>query len=401
MAPPTSRSKRTSPRPPRSPPAGTGTRASCEREQDRIFARRPGSSSATASRCAARRLLHVHRRRRAARHHARRRRRLHAFSNVCRHRAGPVARGRGPPQVADVRLPRLDLQSRRQAAGRRPSGTGSVLREATSRACPPVRVETWGPFLFVCLDPAAPPLPEVLGAIPAETSHLPLTHMTPLQEGRLRGRVQLEGLRRQLPRGVPHPDRAPRALQEIDYRAYSVETAAFHSKQHAPIRSKSEESLYRREPARRARARGALLLGVPEHDAQPLPGQPADEHHPAARAPRRTLTRFEWYVLEPEQPRRRRGVRAVLRVLRSGPAGGHRDLRGRPEGPAFAHVRPTGVTRCARERRPPFPRAADARAEVGLRARTPSFRRSSSGTRPSGPACWGCRDSSCRRRSRP
>jgi choline monooxygenase len=34
----------------------------------------------------------------------------------------------------------------------------------------PVRVDRWGPFVFVCLSPDAPPLLEVLGAIPAEVA---------------------------------------------------------------------------------------------------------------------------------------------------------------------------------------------------------------------------------------
>ena len=164
---------------------------------------------------------------------------MHAFSNVCRHRAGPVARGRGPPQVAAVRLPRLDLQPRRQAPRRRPSGTACSCFEKSQQSLPAARVETWGPFVFVNLDPAAPAARARCSARSRRRrAHLPLDAHEPLQEGGLRGRVQLEGLRRQLPRGLPHPDRAPRALQGARLpRPTASRPRPFHSKQHAPIRS--------------------------------------------------------------------------------------------------------------------------------------------------------------------
>ena len=47
----------------------------------------------------------------------------------------------------------------------------------------------------------------------------------------------------------------PELFQELDYRAYKVETADYHSKQHAPIRSKKEDSLYRRDSPRARRRR--------------------------------------------------------------------------------------------------------------------------------------------------
>jgi hypothetical protein len=34
----------------------------------------------------------------------------------------------------------------------------------------------------------------------------------------------------------------PALFRELDYAAYRVETARFHSKQHAPIRERAEES---------------------------------------------------------------------------------------------------------------------------------------------------------------
>ena len=150
--------------------------------------RRPGSSSATPSRCAcpgdyftctvADEPLVVTRAEDGA---------IHAFSNVCRHRAGPVARGSGHRKalMCGYHGWTYGLDGRLQNT---PEWDGVRCFEKEKQNLPAARVETWGPFLFVCLDPAAPPLSQVLGSIPAETSHLPLSPHEPLQEGRLRGR---------------------------------------------------------------------------------------------------------------------------------------------------------------------------------------------------------------------
>ena len=139
---------------------------------------------------------------------------LRAFYNVCRHRAGQVALSRGN---------RKSLQCRYHG--------WTYGLDGTLRACPemeetedfdkadfglvPVRVEAWGPFVFVNLDPSAPPLAEMMGAIPAEVAAVgyDVEQHAAGRAARLRRRVQLEGVRRQLPRGLPPADRAPAALQ--------------------------------------------------------------------------------------------------------------------------------------------------------------------------------------------
>jgi choline monooxygenase len=94
---------------------------------------------------------------------------LRGFYNVCRHRAGQVALTRGN---------RKSLQCRYHG--------WTYGLDGTLRACPemeetedfrkedfglmPVRVDRWGPFVFVCLSADAPPLLEVLGTIPAEVA---------------------------------------------------------------------------------------------------------------------------------------------------------------------------------------------------------------------------------------
>ena len=102
---------------------------------------------------------------------------LHAFSNVCRHRAGPVARGAGHRKalMCGYHGWTYSLEGKLLTT---PEWEGVRCFEKERQNLPAARVETWGTFLFVCLDPATPPLAEVLGSIPKETSHLPLTRMS-------------------------------------------------------------------------------------------------------------------------------------------------------------------------------------------------------------------------------
>jgi phenylpropionate dioxygenase-like ring-hydroxylating dioxygenase large terminal subunit len=76
---------------------------------------------------------------------------------------------------------------------------------------PEAHVATWGGFVFVNPDPAAPPLDEYLGALSDHFASYPLEdrHLTANVAKVLA--VQLEGRARGVPGGVPHVRRAPPA----------------------------------------------------------------------------------------------------------------------------------------------------------------------------------------------
>ena len=211
----------------------------------------------------------------------------------------------------------------------------------------------------------------VLGTIPAETRppDPPRAH-EPLQEDRLRGRVQLEGLRGQLPRGVPPPDRPSRSSSRSSTTAPTrSRPPQYYSKQHAPIRVEERGPALPPQPAGGAEPEAPVLLDLPEHDAQPLPRQPADERHPAAR-PRPHAHALR--VVRRSSPTAREWPRSSQQSFAFSDQVQQEDiadLRGRPEGPALAHVRPRPVLRPARERPAPLPRAADEGPEGRARCR--------------------------------
>jgi choline monooxygenase len=93
----------------------------------------------------------------------------------------------------------------------------------------------------------------------------------------------------------------PELFRQLDYSAYRVETARFHSKQHAPIRPRAEESLYRRnlEPDERPEA---LYYWVFPNVMLNLYPDNLQTNVILPLSAERTLTRFEWFVLDPESP---------------------------------------------------------------------------------------------------
>jgi choline monooxygenase len=93
---------------------------------------------------------------------------LRAFQNACRHRGSALCEGSGSG-LAEIRCPfhrwAYDLDGRlREVPSRREFG--ALGAGAGEIGLVPVRVDTWGPLVFVNLDATAGPLAEFLGAVP-------------------------------------------------------------------------------------------------------------------------------------------------------------------------------------------------------------------------------------------
>src|SRR5581483_1511528 len=94
---------------------------------------------------------------------------LRAFSNVCRHRASTILDGNGC--VKSLRCPyhgwTYSLEGDLLVA---PEFEGVENWNRTDERLPPMRVEAWGPYVFVNIDSKAAPLSEVLGDIPEQVA---------------------------------------------------------------------------------------------------------------------------------------------------------------------------------------------------------------------------------------
>jgi choline monooxygenase len=185
---------------------------------------------------------------------------LHALSNVCRHRAGPVAQGTGHRTTLRCGYHgwTYGLNGELRAT---PEWEGVRDFDKSRQCLPSFRIETWGPFLFVNLDAAAPPLAEFLGSIPEETRGLRLERMRLFKqldyEIDCNWKVYVDNYLEGYHIPIVHPG----LFRQLDYGAYRVEPAALHSKQHAPLRS-AEASCARASrptgPARRRSTTGSF-----------------------------------------------------------------------------------------------------------------------------------------------
>jgi choline monooxygenase len=213
------------------------------------------------------------------------------FSSVCRHRAGRVG-GEGKTLKCSYHGWTYDLEGRLLGA---PEFEGVKGFDRAACRLPEFRAEAWGPWIFVNLDPAAPSLAEILGEMLPETAHWPLDRLRPVKaldydlacDWKVYVDNYLEGYH--IP--VAHPE----LFRQVDYSAYRVETRAWHSRQHAPV--KGAGTLYHRDLLEGAEPEALyywlfpnLMVNVyPDHVQlnfiQPL-------------GPGRCRTRFAWFVEE-------------------------------------------------------------------------------------------------------
>jgi choline monooxygenase len=222
---------------------------------------------------------------------------LHALSNVCRHRAGPVARGSGHRKLLQCGYHgwTYTLEGRLRSA---PDFEGVGRFDRAEVGLPAFSLDSWGPFLFVRLAPQGPALREVLGPIPEETGRLPLERLSLFRKVDYQLECNWKVYVDNYLEGYHIPILHPGLFRELDYNAYRVETGRWHSKQHAPIRATAEDSLYRRNLPQGSRPEALYYWVFPNLMLNFYPDN-LQTNVIVPLGPERTLTRFEWYVLDP------------------------------------------------------------------------------------------------------
>ena len=94
---------------------------------------------------------------------------LRAFSNVCRHRAGPIAEGAGCRNVLNCGYHGWTYTLDGRLIGT-PEIDGVEFFDRSTMGMVPLRCETWEQFIFVNFSRNGPSLAEYLGNIPALAS---------------------------------------------------------------------------------------------------------------------------------------------------------------------------------------------------------------------------------------
>jgi phenylpropionate dioxygenase-like ring-hydroxylating dioxygenase large terminal subunit len=163
---------------------------------------------------------------------------LHALLNVCRHRGSIVADGSGN---------RRTLQC--------PYHAWTYALDGTLRAAPragaevegcrlePLRLETWGPFLFVNPDADAEPLLETLGPIPEQLDLDGLVfHHRAEWSVPANWKIVCENFLECYHCAVAHPSFS--ALVDVSPDAYKLEVGRLHSTQVGPARDGQTRSQF-------------------------------------------------------------------------------------------------------------------------------------------------------------
>ena len=234
---------------------------------------------------------------------------LRALSNVCRHRAGPVACGSG--QAASFQCGyhgwNYSLDGRLRAA---PEFEGVEGFDRARVELPSWRLETWEDFLFVNLDAQAPRLADWMPEVFERTKGLGLSRMQ-LVERRdyvldCNWKIYVDNYLE----GYHIPIVHPALHRELDYAAYRTDTYANCSRQVAPIRPGGGSN--RRYPNPDSQAGEALYFWIFPNLMLNIYLDSLSTNVILPLGPEKTLTVFEWYFPDPERAHVREAIRRTV-----------------------------------------------------------------------------------------
>jgi len=165
---------------------------------------------------------------------------LRAFSNVCRHRAGPIALGSGCKNVLRCQYHGWTYTLDGRLIGT-PDVDGVEFFDRSAMGMVPLRCETWGQLIFVNFDFQAEPLSAYLGKIPEQARGFQFEGLE-FAERRdyvidCNWKVYVDNYLE----GYHIPIAHPGLMKEIDYAQYRTDTFRYYSQQFAPIRAMKPE----------------------------------------------------------------------------------------------------------------------------------------------------------------
>jgi len=175
---------------------------------------------------------------------------LRGFYNVCRHRAGPVAAGKGRRQSLTCRYHgwTYALDGRLLKA---PEMEGVEGFAPDQLRLTEVRVEAFGPLVLVNLDAGARPFTSSLGELQARLAELGFDDMRWVLRKNYELNCNWKTYVDNYLEGYHLPFVHPKLTRELDYASYRVEPRGNYSIQSAPLRAASKgdgDRRYRPEP---------------------------------------------------------------------------------------------------------------------------------------------------------
>src|SRR5579864_2624739 len=160
---------------------------------------------------------------------------LRAFSNVCRHRAGPIAQGAGCRNVFNCAYHGWTYTLDGRLIGT-PEVAGMEFFDRSTMGMVPLRCETWEQFIFVNFDPDALPLSAFLENIPEAAAGFEFRGIE-LAERRdyyvnCNWKVYVDNYLEGYHIPIVHPG----LMKEIDYPRYRTEVYRYSSQQLGPVK---------------------------------------------------------------------------------------------------------------------------------------------------------------------
>jgi len=231
---------------------------------------------------------------------------LRAFSNVCRHRAGPIALGSGCKNVLRCQYHGWTYTLDGRLIGT-PDVEGVEFFDRSTMGMVPLRLNTWEKFIFVNFDPNAEPLAAFLGEIPQQSRGFQFDRLQ-LAERRdyvidCNWKVYVDNYLE----GYHIPIAHPGLMREIDYAQYRTETYRYYSQQFAPIRGMKPEESGQRFYAPGTGLQEALYFWVFPNLMLNIYPDNISTNLIVPLGLDKTLTIFEWFFhdVEPEKVKER------------------------------------------------------------------------------------------------
>jgi choline monooxygenase len=234
---------------------------------------------------------------------------LRAFSNVCRHRAGPVAAGEGSCKRFRCAYHGWTYALDGVLLGT-PEFDGVQGFDRTSYQLPQFQAKTWGGLVFVNLDPQASPLTNVLEDLPERLAGRKMSQMKLAArkdwEVNCNWKVYVDNYLEGYHIPVVHPG----LNREIDYAQYRTETKTYYSIQHSPIRRDQAARLRLSDEAEDA----ALFIWIYPNLMLNVYPDNYSTNLIVPLGPERTLTIFEWYFRDPETAETQEKIKQTIEL---------------------------------------------------------------------------------------